>query len=460
MTRKTNHIFKVVSSVALALVMCFSMVLTTSADIGTGNSASDPAEAAITKVYMIPTNTDVPAAKFIFKIEAAGLGETGTDTTGMPVLGKNGSETVTFTLYQGETFMHEGTQYLVVQTDDILANIDPNGNDWGAGAGIYRYTIYEDQVNSVITPNPETDREEHKHFSTASYELWIYVEEDANGTLFARYVFAKLVEGTKDAYYPGSEGDGKLDPTPGDVEPGEPDEIRDNYSEIIFTNRYWKTNGPTTPTHDKNSLAITKTVGGSNPNSEKLYNFEVTVKTPVAADPLGNNDQTYKAYKVNAAGEYVRIADESTYTSVDLPTEAYVTLTSNTPTTVKLKDGERLLVYNLEVGAKVEVKEQIVAGTGTEYTHSFGPNAGTKIEKPSNVSSGDWWGFPNDAADKGPHYTMNGININTVEFINTVGGQPPTGLAVDDIPYVVLIGMAVLGIIGFLAVKSRKRVED
>ena len=474
MTRKTNHIFKVVSSIALALVMCLSMVVTASAEdrIGTGESPSKPAQAALTKIFMVPVNNVVPAATFTFRIDAIGFGDT-TNTTGMPSLGNSNNVTISFTAGQEATFTDNGTQYLVVQSNDILGHLPDTGMAWAAGAGIYRYKIHEELT--AITKYAEPNTKEEEWPSKAVYQLDIYVEEDADGTLFARYIVARFIEGTKDEYYPGTTGDGKLDPTPGEIKPGTPPEIGINYSDMIFTNRYWKTNEPTNPEPDKSALEIGKIVAGGNPNNNKLYNFEVTVTKPHAAgNPYSEDPITYTAYKVNKEGKFID-ANGDVITALDgngFPSSAThaITLTSGEAKTVQLRHEERLLVYKLEVGAVVKVEEQVVSGTKIDYTHTFGSNANVKVSMPTGVPSNSWWGFSNTngliegaaLGDPGPHYTIKGIGSagNVATFTNTVGGEPPTGLAVDDIPYVVLIGMAVLGIIGFLAVKSRKKVED
>jgi len=55
----------------------------------------------------------------------------------------------------------------------------------------------------------------------------------------------------------------------------------------------------------------------------------------------------------------------------------------------------------------------------------------------------------------------NGVYLtNMAEFTNTYDMVAPTGISVNDLPYVVLIGIAVAALVGFIIFKSRKREEN
>ena len=453
MTRKRNSFAKIISCTVLAVMMILGAALPAlAADAySQGTNAADPATAAITKVFKIPVNTTAPEAAFTFSITPVGVNG-GADTTGMPALGSNGSVTVSFEKEQEATFTDNGTQYLVAQSADILANLLKDGTPWVAGAGIYKYTVKEIRGSGIVLSADENVTE-HDYYSEAEYEIEIWVEEDANGVLFPMYIVGYYKEGTADEYYPGTPGDGKLDPTPGTEVPGTPAEIGELYSQIVFTNKYWKTDGPTNPNADKNALEVTKQVTGNNPDFNAHYKFSVKVTTP---ELVGANNKTYNAYIVDKDGNYVKLsADENPNTASGTsaePAAEYITFTSDAAQTVYLKHGDRLVFFELEVGAKVEAYETVEANARVKYSRTFS-TAGDFIMP---VGTTGEWGFPREDGDEGPHYTGEGAGANVATFYNNMSGNPPTGVSVDNLPFIVLIGAAVAGLAVFVVTKARR----
>ena len=438
MTKKKNSILRTAAGIVFAMILLFGTALPGFADsFSAGQDASDPATAAITKVFKLPVNTTTPAATFTFKITPVGVGdETDNVTIGkMPALGSNGYATVSFLLNETETFTDSGTRYFVAQTDDILAGINANGSDWKAGPGIYKYTIEE--VSGGITSNAGPNDTEFTNYSEALYDLEVWVDEDEYGVLFARYIVGFYVPGTPDEYYPEEPGDGKLDPTPGTIVPGTPEEIGQNYSSLIFTNRYWKTSGTPGTDPDLNGLAVKKLVVSNNPDPNASFEFKVTVTTPAA---VGDPGKTYEAFIVDKDDVIV--------------TGSGSIFTSGTEKSIWLKQDERLVFFELEVGAEVQVYEVIVQGTRVKYSHSFGPNANTEYLMPVN-QQGDW-GFPLGKDDAGPHYTMEGAGANIATFTNSMSGNPPTGINMDILPYIIIIALVAGGLTAYIVVRSRQ----
>ena len=465
MIRRKNSIVRLVTcAVLMAILLCSAALPALAADYAEGTSATDPAKAAITKVFKMPINTASPAATFTFTITKVGV-DAATDAATralMPNLGTNGTTTVSFTAGATQTFIDAGTKYYVLQTADIMAGIPTNGSAWAAGPGIYKYTINE--VPGGITPTPILTDTEYMYYSPAIYDLEVWVEEDANGILFAMYIVGYYRAGTPDEYYPGTPGTGKLDPTPGTTVPGTPPQIQANYSDLIFTNRYWKTDGDPDPDPDPDvsALEIKKLVGGINPNTGTYFSFAVTVVTPAAAgDPTSTVPKTYNAYVVDAAGAYVDLdvaTNPNTKTGSDALNRDYITFTSNVARTVSLKHGERLVFFTLEVGAEARAAESIPANTRVKYTRTFGTSPNTDFVMPTGTTG--TWGFPGASADAGPHYTISGAGANIATFTNTMSSTPPTGITVDNLPFVVLIAVAVIGLIAFVLIKYRKRAKQ
>ena len=481
MTKKRNSIAKLILCAVLTAMMMLSVALPIMADdpkpYSSGTSASDPAKAALTKIFMMPINTNTPPATFTFDIEPIGINE-GSDISKMPVLGtpnaapnteRIGSVSVSFTANQTSTFDYNGTRYLVAQTPDILAGLDPakDGTPWNAGgAGIYKYHITENQTTSVITLNTDLDYtgEEFTYYSQAEYDIEIWVEEDEFGVLFPMYIVGYYVKGAPGEYYKEDDIDNgdKLDPTPGDEEftKETPDEIGELRSQIIFTNRYWKTDGPTNPDPDVNALEVTKQVTGNNPNFDQYYTFNVKVFTPDAVGAPG----TYKAYIVDKDGNYVSLSAPNPNAALKAgtsvapaPAADYIEFNSGVAKNVELKHGERLVFFDLEVGAKVEANETIITGARVKYNHTFGPNGGIDFTMP--VGTTGTWGFPVNTDDVGPHYTEEGAGANIATFYNNMSGNPPTGISIDNLPYIMILGIAIAGFIGFVVIKFRKNTK-
>ena len=307
-----------------------------------------------------------------------------------------------------------------------------------------------------MTSNP--DDTEEVRYSPAEYELEIWVEEDENGILYARYIVGYYVAGTPDEYYPDTPGDGKLDPTPGTVIPGDPEEIGENYSDLIFTNRYWKTDGKPGPDPDVNALEIKKLVTGNNPNLSTYYTFSVTVKTP---DAVGaTTPKTYNAYVADKDGNYVDLdatGNPNTKSGTSTtPAADYITFTSGIAGEVQLKHDERLVFFDLEVGSEVLVYETIATNARVKYSRTFS-NPGVDFNMP--IGTSDTWGFPRNPGDVGPHYTIEGVRGNIATFTNNMSGNPPTGISVDNLPYIVLISVVIVGFVAFVVIKSRKNAK-
>jgi hypothetical protein len=458
MTKKRNSFLRMLTSAALAAAMMLSMAVPVLAadDFSAGQNAGNPAKAALTKIFKVPVNTTTPEAAFTFTIEKVGVDNKTDDTTkgNMPDL----SAKVSFTLGQTETFIDTatGTKYLVAQTENILAGINTNGSDWKAGGGIYKYTIKEAQTG--ITPSADTTDTEYTIYSGASYDLEIWVEEDNNGILFARYAVAYYIPGTPDEYFPSKPGEGKIDPTPGTTAPGTPGEIGEKYSNLIFTTKDWKTAGPVDPgtTPKGSALEIEKKVAGNNPDYGTYFDFGVTVVTPAI---INNPGKTYNAYIVDENG-YVALGaagNPNTKSGTDAYGRDYITITSGNEKTVQLKHGERLVFFDLEVGAEVRVFETIAANTRVKYTRTFSTGAGTEFNMTAGLTGN--WGFPRNPGDVGPHYIKESTGGNNVTFTNTMAGNPPTGITVDNLPYIVLIGLAVAGLVSFVVLRLRKNAK-
>ena len=476
MSKGVKNVFKTLTSIALAMILCLNLALPALArDFASGGSdASEPVEAALTKIFWMPINTPIPAATFNFTFTKVGMDyplDNSLDAINkMPALGSSngtaGSISITYTgdavaIPDNGTLIEdalEGDKYAVKQSANFLAGIPASA--WGNGEGIYRYKVTEADSSSISFYNTGT---EYEVYSTAEYDVEVWVEEDENEVLYPRYVLVKIVTGKEDEYYVinGEPANGKVDPTPDGegIIPGSPT-FGDDFSQVFFTNKYWKKDGDDTDPK-KNALEIVKNTKGSGHDPNKYFPFKITVTQPNVIPTTGAYPpaQSYKAYVIDAAGTVVNAAANGATGPTD-SLGRYFTFVSGVENTfeVNLKHGERLAFVDLHVGSAVAVKEPGDTNYKISYKRTFSSTPSNKefIADEAGIE----FGFPRTSGDPGPHFTLAGQNANIATFINTRKGASPMGIGVDDLPYIVLIGAALVSLAGFVVLVFRKKAKN
>lgn len=444
MTKKRNSFFKLLLCAAFAMAMVFSMALGALA-YSEGTDASNPAKASITKRLAMPVNTGTPEdALFTFTFTAVGK-DGGTDAGGMPTIPSVAAD-LTSGAWVYTDPVNGDTVYAVNETPDFIAGIASPF----PGPGIYTYRV-EETADSI---NIADGTKEGATYSSAQYDIELWVDEDESGNLFVKFVNAKIVTGYIDEYYEGTEGGEKVDPTPGGVNQAEEKTIEDDFSQLIFTNSYWKSSGGGTENPDQSALEIVKVITGNGAVLTDRFSFDVTVIQPSVIDPAAPA-QTYQVCVLNADGQVITAPTHYTGT---INSGGFFTITSGVEFTVSLTNGERLAFVDLHVGSNVEVEEAANANYKAKYVRTFAGT--TEFTAPDKNTA---WGFPRTAGtnpDAGPHYILDGAGANVARFTNTRLGATPTGISVDNLPYIVLIGAAIAGLIGFVIIKSRKNAKD
>ena len=398
-----------------------------------------PAEATIFKRLKMPINTSTPQAEYIFKLEKDHMVNNKGTVANMPDL-----DDVTITFQKGEeplngTFIKDGVKTVVKESSNFLEGVKPE--EWKNGEGRYIYKLWElDQISSL---DPD---KEGGHYSEAVYSIEIAVIFDNKGTLFPIYVTAKTISVRPDEYYEenGGSTNGK-----GDL--------------LIFTNRYWKTPGGGIGNPGVSALDISNTITGIGSNYMKYFDFEIIVTQPsIINKPVdGQGKPTareYKAYVVQGGSNnaVTVVTDKNNFDEGRLVTDTngdkYIVFTSGNPLTVSLKHGQRLAFVDLHAGSSVEVEEKGAFNHRASYNRSFSKQGVFT----SQLDNSDWgfpWGTDPDSEDPGPHYTMDGTNTNRADFTNEYTRVTPTGISVNDLPYIVLIGMAFAGLAGYVAIR-------
>lgn len=186
-------------------------------------------------------------------------------------------------------------------------------------------------------------------------------------------------------------------------------------SEMKFTNIYRK----------ESSLEITKVTTGELADKTKDFKFTITI-TPSKTET--NQDSSYTG----------KIGEEE------------VTVTAKQETTFQLHDGETLRFDSLPAGTRYVVTEKEAAdGYTPSVTVVENGRTTATDKKPSSEADGI------SSADA-QATNLVGEGTNKVTFTNTYKTVAPTGIFMNNLPFVIVIGIAALTL-GALAILKKQR---
>jgi len=359
-----------------------------------------------------------------------------------------------------------GTQNLVQATADFKdANGDTlTGSDF-PHAGEYVYTITEtaDSSNTAVK------------YSTAKYQVHIFVAniatkdtdyngiKDANGAdgLYIAAISAARMTTTDD--YNATETGAtvtKVNTTTGNGYNG-------TGNALDFQNMYVK----------YSKLKLAKRVSGAYADQSKYFTFNAKIDLPatgVIRNAAGEIVTTqYKAYVYDANGKVA--AANNNGNAVEY------TFENGTAQDVLLKHGQYLLFENadktpnLPVGTTYTAKEtgvtdyipsasvtySKVSATGTQDdTDKTAALGNTSATKGGDLTVIEYTEAGYAASPKTVDHTLVGEGLgNATEFLNTFKSVTPTGIIIDNMPYILMILLAGAGLFFILAGK-RRRKED
>ena len=428
---KSSKVARLLMPMILAVIMCFGMSISAFAagSPATGGTPSDPIELAATKIFQMPQGTTTPAATFNFNFTAVSL-DGNTASTGdaaefakMPAIT---SGTISFT--SADTgFVTGSTKSIIKQTaGDLLASVA-----W-PHAGEYVYTLEES--TTFVTGTGETLTN-----SSAKYQLNIYVANDGSGGFYVSSIGAVIV--TPDPSNSGNVGD-KVDPEPGDeTDPTDPGD----FSSVVFTNVYvFQNDGDPTDPADR-ALSISKTVEGLLGDTTKYFDFAITATQPSSVTGTAE----YKAFIINSATNTIVDPLDNGIAAANIGTDTngdYVKVVSGTPITIPLKHGQLIAFSNLHTGATYTAVESAYSGYTAEVRIVV--NGGTAIDLPAT---------PTENATLSTGARIIGENANSAAFKNTYKTVTPTGILIDNMPYIMLALLLIGALSAYVIAKSRRR---
>lgn len=410
---------------ALAMVMCLEVTASAFADGGplTGNETT-PARASITKMLRMPEGTTTPDANFTFTFEKKSyMGESTTAALGqMPDIAP-----------AAVTFSNTDTGTTDSQTGIKSVPKEAAVTPAFTSTGIYTYDITEDgDTYTIADPAKET-----MNYSQAKYEISYYVKEKSDHSgFFVETIVTKILVNDD-----GTAGSGeKINANPGGPTGS------GSYSGLVFNNAYTRNNGGVDPTIPANQvLAISKVVAGDFADQTKYFSYDVSITKPAVLTA----EVTYKAYVVDSTGVVTGDANVASGDTGSILTDGnskkYIKVTTGTTKVINLKHNQTLVFNDLEVGAKYVADLQGTVG----YTPKARITANGSVITPDltalegqNLSTGSW---------------LIGEAKNSADFTNTFQSITPTGVVINNLPFIMILIMAAGGFTAFVVAKSRRR---
>lgn len=357
----------------------------------------------VNKELDIAEGITTPTATFTFKF-APKSGQNSANVPYETVTSTNGTiPNRTVTYGAGDT-LPQGKTAITKATDDIFAGVTY------ANAGEYVYTVSEEQTGwTALANNIDT-----LTFDTKTYEMHVFVKNKSQGTgtYISNVYFVDTTAGSTTAATAkkagnteaGTEGGSKV------------------YKYDLFKNKYTKKAGktgdtPSTINPNADALTITKKVAGGLASKTKNFTFKLTFKA-ASTDETG----TYTGTKGSEQIQFTKDVEKE----------------------FTLHDGESLVFSDLPAGTKYTLKEEGTSG----YTPS-------SAYKENGTLKNGATGTQSQA------YTVADVLIGEKEnnniVTNTLPEVTPTGLLIDNLPFIIMIG---LGLLGFILVAKRRREAE
>ena len=185
-------------------------------------------------------------------------------------------------------------------------------------------------------------------------------------------------------------------------------------NKILFTNTYTKNDA---------TLTIEKNTEGDYADKTRKFDFEITfTKSPMS-------DRTTFTGTIGAqSAEYIAGQTE----------------------TFKLADGEQLVFHNLPVGTTYVVRE-LAAPDGYKPSVTVVENRTTTVNRTA-AQEGDAL----DTLKEGGKNNLVGENENKVTFTNTYKDVAVTGIVMNNLPFILLVAVAIVAFVSLAVIKRRR----
>jgi len=466
---KTMKITKALTALTLALLLAIGIILPVLA-------AGDPVysvgeagvEVVIAKRLRTGIATETPGTTFTFVATPYSFDGVQADANKLPTLGTGNLITITYPAG------NLPGQYVLDGTDYVKYVYRESGNIF-AGVTFTQAGEYTWRIKEQAGGFTNTSTAEMIYNTTTEYEVTAYVQQKADGSgYFVWAVAAKILVLDQHGGNGNSIVGDKVDPRPGN-----PSDPNWNHSGMVFTNRFVKKGEPpVNPLTSKNSLSVLKRVAGSFKDENAYFKYQMSFKKNIVSPTETYPSTTFIAYIVNTniSGVHTSIVTGATTPSLTSNNIGGTGVNVNTGTgmitipygitnfTFDLKANQSILFFEMYVGSDYKIDEL----TPTNYT----PGVNIKYYDKKSAyrtftkagSLGVTLSAPNDEDTLDPSLFFIGEttgNPNAVEFTNTRNLVTPTGLNINDLPFIGMIVLAIAGVTGYVGYRlfknSRKR---
>lgn len=371
-------------------------------DVATAKANGETsAKVSINKVLNIAEGITTPEATFTFTFTP----KTGTSSNGAPyetIDSTNGQITDKNVSYSGTDVLTTGQTSIKKETGDIFREVNYTH------AGEYVYTVAEKQNVGWKVIQKNGSPIDFMTYDNRNYEMHVIVKNKTTGGTYISSVYFKQVTPSVN---------GKVKPS----------ESGTTYKYDLFTNIYRKNAGKITDPNEPNpnkpnvskvdpnakSLVIKKVVSGATADKSKDFTFKLT---------------------------FTKASTETSQSITGKIGETSKTFVYGQETTITLRHDQSLVFDTIPAGTRYKLVE-----TGSQgYTASaaYKENGASKTQAGA-VSTN----FTQDSILVGEK-----PNDNTIT--NSLPDVTPTGLLIDNLPFILMIG---LGLAGFVVLSKKRR---
>lgn len=371
-------------------------------DVATAKANGETsAKVSINKVLNIAEGITTPEATFTFTFTP----KTGTSSNGAPyetIDSTNGQITDKNVSYSGTDVLATGQTSIKKDTGDIFREVNYTH------AGEYVYTVAEKQNVGWKVIQKNGSPIDFMTYDNRNYEMHVIVKNKTTGGTYISSVYFKQVSPSVN---------GKVKPS----------ESGTTYKYDLFTNIYRKNAGKITDPNEPNpnkpnvskvdpnakSLVIKKVVSGATADKSKDFTFKLT---------------------------FTKASTETSQSITGKIGETSKTFVYGQETTITLRHDQSLVFDTIPAGTRYKLVE-----TGSQgYTASaaYKENGASK----------------NQAGTVSTNFTQDSILIgekpNDNTITNSLPDVTPTGLLIDNLPFILMIG---LGLAGFVVLSKKRK---
>ena len=370
-------------------------------DVATAKANGETsAKVSINKVLNIAEGITTPEATFTFTFTP----KTGTSSNGAPyetIDSSNGQITDKNVSYSGTDVLATGQTNIKKDTGDIFREVNYTH------AGEYVYTVAEKQNVGWKVIQKNGSPIDFMTYDNRNYEMHVIVKNKTTGGTYISSVYFKQVSPSVN---------GKVKPS----------ESGTTYKYDLFTNIYRKNAGKITDPNEPNpnkpnvskvdpnakSLVIKKVVSGATADKSKDFTFKLT---------------------------FTKASTETSQSITGKIGETSKTFVYGQETTITLRHDQSLVFDTIPAGTRYKLVE-----TGSQgYTASaaYKENGASK----------------NQAGTVSTNFTQDSILVgekpNNNTITNSLPDVTPTGLLIDNLPFILMIGLSLAGFV----ILSKKR---